>query len=587
MRTNLEPRFCPKPKVVCSPQKFNGIPRDTSELVAKIQGWHYKVEEVSQLNSSGDEWALAFDKTTPFLTISDGNRNTILQCKYLNFNKILPQKSLLISETGSYGFPYFYKNLVFFSFEKDFSFNSENEFLDTTGTVLVPITESIGQSNLYTGTLNKNELVNSKKIDLKESKKEEWYSQPAITPDGNVIFFASDRKGSLGGVDIWMAYNNNGVLSEPINCGNVINSECDEITPYVSPDGRFLYFASNGGETIGGYDIFRAEISDLLNKSRLASVEELSRLNIFKTRENIRGPFNTQFNEISPSCNGDCDSLLYYSSNQNGFSSTYTDRGGFDIFVRYKVHIKQEKKKVEIKEPTLAIEQKEKVEVTAPKTDWFYKLEGTVYEKKNNQPLDNAEVIAEETTGNNKNKVSTDNQGKYSIPMIKNEEYLVTATNKDLFPQNTKVFVGLDDTAKIIRRDFYLPEKYTLRVNFPTDIYDSPYRYVLDSNGNETDVQWQEDLTSLAENIISSKESILKIVLVGHTDDVASVEYNQKLGERRVNFVIEELVKRGVPRELLEGRSAGELELLDRWNEESLEMFRKRCRRVVLEKVLK
>jgi outer membrane protein OmpA-like peptidoglycan-associated protein len=255
--------------------------------------------------------------------------------------------------------------------------------------------------------------------------------------------------------------------------------------------------------------------------------------------------------------------------------------------VRYKIYVKKEKIKKQIEEPILTIENKEKTEISGPKTDWFYKLEGTVYEKKTNKPLDNAEVIAEETTGNNKNKVSTDSKGKYSIPMIKNEEYLVTATNKDLFPQNAKIFVAQEDTLKVVKRDFYLPEKYTLRVNFPTDIFDAPYRFVLDSNGNETDVLWQEDLSSLAENIISSKESILKIVLVGHTDDVASVEYNLKLGERRVNFVIEELVKRGVPRELLEGRSAGEMELLPKWAEETIDMNRKRCRRVVLEKVLK
>jgi outer membrane protein OmpA-like peptidoglycan-associated protein len=587
IKTTLDTRNCPEPKSICAPHKFTGIPRDTSALVAQIQGWHYRVEEVAQLNTTGDEWAVSFDKTTPYLTFSDGNRNNVLQCKYLAFNKILPQRTLQISDNGSLGFLFFNKNQTFFSFEKDFAGNKENEFYDSLGNALVPMHESIGQANLYSAELNKNEIVNPTKISFKNAKISEWYSQPAITPDGKVLFFASDRQGSLGGVDIWMAYLNDGKVSEPINCGSPINTECDEITPYVSPDGKYLYFSSNGGETVGGFDIFRTEISGLLNSSRLASAEELASLSIFKNRENIRAPFNTEYSEMSPSCNGDCDSIFYYSSNQNQVKSVIHDKGGFDIFVRYKIYVKKEKIKKQIEEPILTIENKEKTEISGPKTDWFYKLEGTVYEKKTNKPLDNAEVIAEETTGNNKNKVSTDSKGKYSIPMIKNEEYLVTATNKDLFPQNAKIFVAQEDTLKVVKRDFYLPEKYTLRVNFPTDIFDAPYRFVLDSNGNETDVLWQEDLSSLAENIISSKESILKIVLVGHTDDVASVEYNLKLGERRVNFVIEELVKRGVPRELLEGRSAGEMELLPKWAEETIDMNRKRCRRVVLEKVLK
>ncbi|OGU61074.1 MAG: hypothetical protein A2X64_10560 [Ignavibacteria bacterium GWF2_33_9] len=555
-------------------------------MVAKIQGWHYRVEEVQQLNTSGNEWAISFNKSTPYLTISDGDKNSVLVCKALNFNKILPQKTFQNPAFGSYGFPVFRKNKVYYSYVEDKSKRTINEFFDSTGRVLVPIEEQIGQAELYSSDFKINEISNPERIDIYDRQVSDWYSQPAFTSDGHIMFFASDRKGSLGGVDIWMAYINNGKMSKPINCGNLVNTECDEITPFVSENDKKLYFASCGGETLGGFDIFSVEISDLLNESRLASTEELEKLNFFTKRENIRGPFNTKYNEISPFAVGVNDSLFYYASNQNQVS-TSTDKGGFDIFVRYKVYIDNKQEKVNITQNEINIQPKEEVKIETPKTDWFYKLEGTVYEKKNNNPIDNAEIIAEEKIGTKKNSVKTDKQGNYSIPMIRNEEYLVTATARDLFPQNVKIFVGMDDTTKIVHQNFYLPEIYTLRVNFPTDVYDQPYRYVLDSTGTESNVLWQEDISSLAENIIQGKDNIVKIILVGHTDDVASDEYNQKLGERRVNFVKNELIKQGVPSELLEVRSAGESELLPRWPNESVEMNRKRCRRVVLEKVLK
>jgi outer membrane protein OmpA-like peptidoglycan-associated protein len=249
--------------------------------------------------------------------------------------------------------------------------------------------------------------------------------------------------------------------------------------------------------------------------------------------------------------------------------------------------VKEDKLKTKVTEPNIVIENNEKTTLETPKTDWFYRLEGKVFEKKSKQPIENADITTIETTGNKKNKVNSDKNGKYSIPLIKNEEYLVTATYKNLFPQDAKILISADDTSKVIQHDFYLSEIYTLRVNFPTDVFDAPYRYVLDSNGLETNVMWDEVLNSLANNILTGKETLLKIVLIGHTDDVASEEYNLKLGERRVNFIIEQLIKRGVPKDILEGRSAGESELLERMPGESLDLYRKRCRRVVLEKVLK
>jgi hypothetical protein len=184
-------------------------------------------------------------------------------------------------------------------------------------------------------------------------------------------------------------------------------------------------------------------------------------------------------------------------------------------------------------------------------------------------------------------KLNADSLGNYSLRLDKDKGYEVSAQVKDLFFDSYKIRVEKEDSVTLVHRDLHVPVQFTLRVNFPTDKYDDPYKYVLDSAGVESNETWQEELDLLAHNLILSKDKLEKIILVGHTDDVADEQYNQKLGQNRVNFIINELVKRGVPSGLLEGRSAGEPEPLPKRKGEDLQMYRKRLRRVELLKELK
>lgn len=80
-------------------------------------------------------------------------------------------------------------------------------------------------------------------------------SYPFVSSDGKYLFFASDMPGTLGKYDIFMSENSNGEWSKPINLGNSVNSEDAEIHPFLHGSGR-LYFTSdrNGGQ--GGLDIW-------------------------------------------------------------------------------------------------------------------------------------------------------------------------------------------------------------------------------------------------------------------------------------------------------------------------------------------
>lgn len=79
----------------------------------------------------------------------------------------------------------------------------------------------------------------------------------SITEDGNTIFFSATRNDGYGKNDIYVIrLLPNGQWSKPQNLGEVINTPADEIYPLISPDGKTLYFASNGNKSMGDYDIF-------------------------------------------------------------------------------------------------------------------------------------------------------------------------------------------------------------------------------------------------------------------------------------------------------------------------------------------
>ncbi|MDP3556790.1 MAG: hypothetical protein Q8T03_05405 [Bacteroidota bacterium] len=84
-----------------------------------------------------------------------------------------------------------------------------------------------------------------------------------IDNDGNLIYFASNRKGGYGGTDIYScAKLPNGKWSEAKNLGPKINTALNEDFPNLSPDGTTLYFSSKGHSSMGGYDIFKTSLNE-------------------------------------------------------------------------------------------------------------------------------------------------------------------------------------------------------------------------------------------------------------------------------------------------------------------------------------
>jgi len=87
-----------------------------------------------------------------------------------------------------------------------------------------------------------------------------WEAQPSLSADGNELYFVSDRKGGVGGYDIWYSQKDSaGAWAKAINLGKPVNTKFDEIAPFIHVNNRNLYFASNGLPGFGGFDIYSSE----------------------------------------------------------------------------------------------------------------------------------------------------------------------------------------------------------------------------------------------------------------------------------------------------------------------------------------
>lgn len=93
------------------------------------------------------------------------------------------------------------------------------------------------------------------------SKSSEMGATLTITSD--TLFFASNRPGGFGGFDIYMSFRRpDGSWSPATNIGEPINTADDENYPYITADGKYLYFSCNGRNSMGGYDIFKSKFEN-------------------------------------------------------------------------------------------------------------------------------------------------------------------------------------------------------------------------------------------------------------------------------------------------------------------------------------
>ncbi|HLG34713.1 MAG TPA: OmpA family protein [Bacteroidia bacterium] len=116
-----------------------------------------------------------------------------------------------------------------------------------------------GDGNIYSTSLNGEEWSIPEKLSAYVNSSE-WESHASMSADGNKLYFTSARKGGLGGKDIYMSIRlPNGQWGAAMSLGNTINTDFEEDAPFIHPDGKTLYFSSQGHKTMGGFDIFMSQ----------------------------------------------------------------------------------------------------------------------------------------------------------------------------------------------------------------------------------------------------------------------------------------------------------------------------------------
>lgn len=567
---------CDLPEQKCSPTEWNGTKFDTSYYNSG-KNYYYVLKQVEGLNSHNQEYSVYLEdavysndlkQKAYFATISDGTNQRIFSIDKMFDKKTMTQSNdkfkvndeLFKEIKGNMGFPvYIAPNRLIIAL-------TQNNALSTNGQQLLPFEATIGQSRLnIANDTNLNQITTNLPS---ENQHLIWESQPTLDKINNILFFASDRIGGYGGVDIWYMKKNGDDWGEPINCGPYVNSSCDDITPFVSPTKRKLYFSTEARDNVGGYDIFKIDYT---------IKDGMPQFNSEPT--NMGSPINTKYDEISPNFPDYSDNYFYFSSDQDG---------DYDIYVLEKVfkngqdsvEYKQEEKKkpdealdVALKEDTLIINPN-------------FNLEGIVKDNRTNKPVENVDVTVkkdEETTPHKSTKTNV--EGKYRFELTKGHQYEVEVKNDTLFNDSFKIFVAKNDTNNTFKRNLIFDTKKTVRINFKYDQYDKPYEYILDSLGNQINTTWQQAIESLAEDIQQSLPLLEKVIVTGYTDPVGSTSYNLDLGQKRAEFVVAKLVEKGIPIYILKAKTKGESEKLVKFDNEDEEQYHKRLRRVTLEKI--
>ena len=143
---------------------------------------------------------------------------------------------------------------------------------------------------------------NNSNVDINTSY---WETHATLSADGKTLYFVSDRPGGLGGRDIYRSVKlPNGQWSKALNVGAPINSENDEDSPFFHPDGKTLYFSSNGVKSMGGFDIFFTKKLDD---------------NTWDTIRNIGYPLNTVDDDVFFTTTIDGKKGYYSSAHEGGF----------------------------------------------------------------------------------------------------------------------------------------------------------------------------------------------------------------------------------------------------------------------------
>jgi outer membrane protein OmpA-like peptidoglycan-associated protein/tetratricopeptide (TPR) repeat protein len=326
----------------------------------------------------------------------------------------------------------------------------------------------------------------STKVNLSGS----WESQPSISTDGRILFFVSDRSGGYGGYDIYRVIKaDNGEWGTPLNLGPLINSTGNEKSPFIHPDGKSLYFSSDGLPGLGGYDIFFTKLNDN---------------NTWTKPKNIGYPINSTEDEVGFFVSTDGNRGFFASNKFNG-------KGGWDLYAF------------------------DLYDAARPEKVLFIK--GTVRSESSAEPI-KARIELRNLETKKISEIPLDtNTGNYVAVTPFSSDYIMTV-KKEGHVYESKYIARVDST-------FRTPAQVDIEVK-PIELNKSYRINDIYFPFNSFDLS-QESKAVLDQLIVFLSENpTICIQIQGHTDNIGNDASNLKLSDNRARSVYTYLIEKEI-----------------------------------------
>lgn len=338
-------------------------------------------------------------------------------------------------------------------------------------------------------------------------------AHPALSPDGKMLYFASDMPGTHGQSDIFrVKINDDGSFGKPENLGDAINTEGRETYPFVSDDNE-LYFATDGHPGLGGLDIFITKIPQ----------EGLAFKKVLNVGEDANSP-------------KDDYSLIINGKTKRGFLSSNRDGGkGSDDIYKF------------LENRPIWCEQL---------------LAGVVTDEDTKAILPNAKLILFDENFNLIKETISGVDGTYQFTDVEcGKKYYVRASYTDYATKEVPVIIG-DVSGKTDLNIELKTEICRAKVGDGlTDCFKINIIYFdLDKWNIRPDAAI--DLAKLLD--VLQQNPSMKINIRSHTDSRASFGYNDKLSKNRAKSTREWLIKNGIAPDRLTAEGIGERELVNK-----------------------
>ena len=315
------------------------------------------------------------------------------------------------------------------------------------------------------------------------------FAHPAVSPDGQWLYFTSDMPGGLGGYDIWRVRLTTSGVGAVENLGAPVNTPGDEMFPTFRPNGD-LYFSSDGHEGMGGLDIYIARVKD-----NISSEDTLAHRTSGYTIVHPGYPLNSQGDDFGMTFEG--------LKNQGFFSSNRGDGKGWDhIYSFYNPEIIQTVK------------------------GWVYEKDG--YE------LPAAQVYMIGNDGTNL-KLSVKGDGSFTQEIKAGVDYVFLGTCKGFLNHQEQLRVE-----PVKKSEEYVLQFPLANIMAPVLIDNIFYDFDKATLRPESKEALDQLVKLLEEN------PNVTIELSAHTDYRGSAEYNKRLSQRRAESVIRYLIDHGI-----------------------------------------